>query len=47
MKYIGVLIVGLTAVSGIALAQAPDESMERALAPAPRQIRSGTARSSG
>ena len=41
MKAIVVLTVCLAAFSGIALAQAPDESMERALAPAPRQLREG------
>ena len=41
MKYIGVLIVGLMALSGTAFAQTPDESMERALAPAPRQMKDG------
>lgn len=41
MKRIALFVLGVLAVSGVVIAQAPDDAIERALAPAPRQMKEG------
>jgi hypothetical protein len=41
MKRTALIVLGLLAVSTSAFAQTPDEAIERALAPAPRQMKEG------
>ena len=41
MKHVAVMVLGVFALSSSAFAQTPDESIEPALAPAPRQMKEG------